>query len=76
MQKNRIKHLPPLRIFLVSISILTAMIFSAGCVKNVRPPLSVCIQRVDWTDEALDNLNDKNKVAVLVLSDYCELKLD
>lgn len=76
MKKVKAKMPPAPLKFSVSILILIAMLFSVGCVKNVRPPLSVCIQKVDWTDEALDNLNDKNKVAVLVLSDYCDLKID
>nr|DAG86927.1 MAG TPA: hypothetical protein [Bacteriophage sp.] len=73
MHKKTAKYVMVRSRFLAVILILVVLSFSAGCVRNVRPPLSVCVQRIDWTDKALDNLNDKNKIACLVLSDYCEL---
>lgn len=58
--------------FLIVTLIFLATSCLSGCLKNVRPPLSVCTVRIDWSDEALDNLSDHNKICVLTLSDYCE----
>nr|DAQ90545.1 MAG TPA: hypothetical protein [Caudoviricetes sp.] len=62
---TRVKFWGVLLIFLASNSL-------TGCAKNVKKPLSgVCVIRIDWTDESLDRLNDRNKVAILTYDAYC-----
>ena len=54
-----------------------ALLYLNGCAKNERRqrlglPSGVCVIKTDWTDPALDNLNDHNKKVILIYSTACE----
>lgn len=73
MQEN-MQNVKRLRLrYFVPMLILAVMSLLSACAKNVRPPSSVCVIKIDWTDDALDNLNETNKRAALILSDFCDL---
>ena len=55
------------------ILIVTSLI--TGCTISVRPSTVVCVQRIDWEDNNLFILTDQNKKAILILDDYCDLKV-
>ena len=72
MPKSKLKNSRPRAIFWVSSLIFLALNSLTGCAGNVKKPLNgVCVIRIDWTDESLDQLNDRNKVAVLTYDTYC-----
>lgn len=66
-----------MKLYLVLLILIVSSCLT-GCVRNVtlRPATVVCLQRIDWADEQLDDLTDTNKKAILILDDYCDLKLD
>ena len=72
MQDNKYETTNVLVKYLIITLICLASSLLTACVSTGKPIKSVCIVRIDWADEALDNLNDHNKMSVLILSDYCD----